>query len=88
MSCAILYDVKDMLKRQLQFNVNGLKHVLGTENLVELFLGEQVVLEDKLVDTATGFTGFLCNLSGLLIAYDGVEHGNYLLSWLSWFQVF
>ena len=30
----------------LQFNVDGLKHVLGTENLVELFLGEQVVLED------------------------------------------
>ena len=33
-------------KLELQINVDGLKHVLRTENLVELFLGEQVVLED------------------------------------------
>ena len=60
----------------LQFNVDGLEHVLGTENLVELFLGEQVVLEDQFVDTATGFAGLLGNLGGLLVANDGVEHGD------------
>ena len=41
-----------------------------------MFLGEQVVLEDQLVDAATSFAGFLGNLGGLLVAYDGVEHGD------------
>ena len=53
-----------------------MKHVFGLEYFVKLFLGEEFVLKDELVDAATGFAGLFGNLGGLLLADDWVEHSD------------
>ena len=54
----------------------GLDHVLRSEDGVKIFLREDAVLDDEVVDTTTRFEGFLSDLRGVLVADDGVEGGD------------
>ena len=54
----------------------GLDHVLRSEDGVKIFLREDAVLDDEVVDTTARFEGFLSDLRGVLIADDGVEGGD------------
>ena len=54
----------------------GLDHVLRSEDSIKVFLREDAVLDDEIIDTATRFEGFLSDLRGVLVADDGVEGGD------------
>ena len=54
----------------------GLDHVLRSEDGVKVFLREDAVLDDELVDTTARFEGFLSDFGGVLVADDGVEGGD------------
>ena len=54
----------------------GLDHILRSEDSIKVFLREDAVLDDEVIDTATRFEGFLSDLRGVLVADDGVEGGD------------
>ena len=53
-----------------------LDHILRSEDSIKVFLREDAVLDDEIIDATTRFEGFLGDLRGVLIADDGVEGGD------------
>ena len=60
----------------LDAETNGLDHVLRSEYRVKVFLREDAVLDDEVIDTATRLESFLSDLRRVLVADDGVEGGD------------
>lgn len=67
---------REWLLLGLDAETYGLDHVLRSEDGVKIFLREDAVLDDEVVDTTTRFEGFLSDLRGVLVADDGVEGGD------------
>ena len=75
--CEETYSVNRGVYNTIDEKLYRLYHVLGFEDLVQLFFRQNAFLKDKVVDSAACVFCLLGDFRAVLVAYDGIEGGDY-----------